>query len=216
MSATPSPPGWVIPNPSSGAFSFTGTFSGVNSLSDQALRMDTTASPKPVILPDNSPGNVSETRVEFAAMSDSRNRSAGIVFGFQDIDNYLAVETLLEGYEDDKQVQKVVIHEKVSGSISLLTQNGSSTLSVDPTQEWVDVRIQVFRPSSSEVRFRVSAADHGNKYQSLATTTLNDSQLPFTSGDVGLTCGHQIDVGNVAFDGDAVASGGRPIKMYWA
>jgi len=205
----------VIPNGDAQDFSFTSTVNGVNSLSDQALKMNTGANPNAVILPDNSPGNVSETRVEFSAVMENQgeNVSGGIVFGFKDINNYLAVETLFRRFGDE--VGEVVLNEKVNGSISRLTRTGDS-LSVDPTSGWVDIRIQVFRPSSNEVSFRVSAADHGAKYQSLATATFQDSELNFTSGDVGLTCGHELSSSDIAFDGDAVGSGGRPIKMYWA
>lgn len=214
MPGTPSPPGWVIPNGDKQDFSFTSTINGVTSLSDQALRMDASATPRPVILPDNSPGNVSETRVEFSVMEEGvQDNTVGIVFGFQDIDNYLAVETLLDVFDDE--VAQVSLSEKVNGATSRLTRTGSS-LSVDPSQGWVDVRIQVFRPSSGEVSFSVSAADHGETYQSLGSTTFQDSGLNFTSGDVGLTCGHDIGRSDIAFDGDPVGSGGRPLKMYWA
>jgi len=217
MSAAPSPPGWVIPNADAQAFSFTSTFNGVNSLSDQALRMDATASPRPVILPDNSPGNVSETRVEFAVMAgDATKRiSAGIVFGFQDIENHLAFEAELEGFDDEVAV--ATLTETVNGQKSELASTGiDSSLPVNPAQEWVDIRVQVFRPSSGAVAFRADAADHGNSYQSLGTVELQDSELNFTSGDVGLTCGQVESKSAAAFDGDPVGSGGRPIKMYWA
>jgi len=217
MSAAPSPPGWVIQNADAQPFSFTSTVNGVNSLSDQALKMSTSASPDAVILPDNSPGDVAETRVEFSVMTtQQQNASVGIVFGYQDIDNYLAVETLVKAYINDN-VEQLVLNEKVNGTTSQLTKTGSF-IDVDPSGGWVDIRIQVFRPSSSEVSFRVSAADHGNKYQSLGTTTFQDSELNFTSGDVGLTCGRLPNDSDtdVAIDGDAVGSGGRPIKMYWA
>jgi len=215
MSSTPSPPGWVIPNADAQAFSFVDAVNGVDSLSDQALTIDASSGAAPVILPDNSPGNIAETRVEFAVMDrqNSGFSSAGIVFAFQDLNNSLGIETLVR--PDDGTIENIHVAERVNGSNTLL-KSFDSALSLDPSQGWVDLRFQVFRPSSSEVSIRVSAANHGNKYQSLGTTTFADSQLNFITGDVGLTAGRQANATKVAVDGDPVGSGGRPIKMYWA
>lgn len=212
MSATPAPSGWVIQNADASAFSFVNAVNGVSSLSDQALEMKPNV---PVILPNNSPGDVSETRVELSAMTTgSDDTPIGIVFAYQDIDNFLTLQTLLSGSDGD--VSQVRVNERVNGSFNFLDAAGSGPLSIDPQAGWVDLRFQVFRPSGSEVSFRVSAAKHGNPYQSIGTLTLSDSGLPFTSGDVGLTSAAGFGTNTNTVDGDPVGSGGRPIKMYWA
>lgn len=213
MSTTPSPSGWVIPNPDAQDFSFTSSLGNVSSLSDQALQMNPGASPNPIILPSNSSGGIEQMRVDCAlALAGTTNSSAGIVFAYQDIDNYLSLETKFKEYAGE--VSGLAVHEKVNGSLNQLVNTGSN-LSVNAYEEWVDLRFQVFRPTSSELSVRVSAADHGNTYQSLGTKKFSNSELPFTIGDVGLSCGHWDAGSDIAFDGDPVGSGNRPIKMYW-
>lgn len=212
----PSPSGWVIQNADASAFSFANSVHSTTSLSDQALVIDGVQNtPKAIITPQNSPGDITETRVEFSTTEAAgESSSAEVVFAYQDINNFIVLGTTVYGY--DNEIKDVKVYKVENGTISNIVKGGSS-VPVDPTQGWVDLRFQIFRPTSSELSFRVSAADHGASYQSLGTETLSDSQLPFTSGGVGLTCRHDDNHYNdLAVDGDPVGSGGRPIKMYWA
>lgn len=210
MSTTPSPSGWEIPNSDAKNFSFTSSVDGVTSLSDQALKISATSTPRPIIIPTASTGGIEETRIEFAAKCRGGNAvGVGIVFAYQDINNYLMAEQGFDG--NSNSIEGLRVFKNVNSSVTQLDSDFS--LGLNPANQWLDVRFQVFRPTSTEIEVRASAAKHGETYQSLGSFTYENSALPFTVGDVGIS-GGRYSTGLFGVDGDPVG-GGRPIKMYW-
>lgn len=210
----PSPPGWNVPTSTAAGLSFVSSIQGTSALSSQALEMDSTATPKPIIIPDNSPGDISEVQLTTSAILNIdfnlNETTAGLIYGFQDTDNYIAVEVILDA---NGAKMDLIISEKINGTVSEVVREASD--GPDPENSWVDLRFRVSRPDSSSTVFTAEAASHGGSYSYPTEITVDDSQIAFTSGDVGLTCGHAKADRPIAFDGDPVGSGGRPIRMYW-
>ena len=213
-----SPEGWSIEHGSAENWGFAdgglGENGNVSPLSSQALEFDTRDTSTDelddgagVILPEASDGNITEARLEFSAIIEDTATSAGLVFAYQDIDNFYVAEAHM-GYKGHDlgvgQVQNGVYDELYTSDVEL---DG------DPENKWQDIRIQLWQEDNDDLTTRLEIAEHQDDLEDVDTYTISDPD--FTTGDVGLVIGLAYGQEYAWIDGDEIGTGGRPIQFFW-
>jgi len=205
MATNTDPSGWSIER-NSGGFSFESDNTGAANTpveGGQYLNFDGSQVGRPGVLIADGSAGVREVRAEFAMAYDgSVTDSAGIVFGWQDADNYYAAEAVAS--ETPKEIAKLTITEVDGGAATELVDSGSSSGDI-PRLAFQRCRIQVYEESGdTTVRLEARRDGLSGPYDLVKSHTI--SSPIYTTGDVGIVCQQAEADDNVGMD---------DIQLYW-
>jgi len=206
MSGTPiDPDSWSIVKNSNG-FTFESDQSAVGAASSPAassqyLNFDEGLSngTPGLILTDESDGTQEQLRAEFAVQNNDINDqdSAGVVFGYQDNDNYWTAEAV---FGADFEVDRLAVNQVSSGTIGTDTADSTNDVGTNSTDHWHKCRIQIYddlQTGDREVRLEVRENGLSGTFKIVGSVTINSGNVP-SPGEVGLACmqeDHQSAVG---------------------
>lgn len=160
--------------------------------------------PKGVLIDESSDADAPlSVQMDACSPANSGGPSAGLVFAFQDQDNYLTLEIRTSDFT-------AVYGEVTSGSYNRESL-GSEGPALD-NSSWAFMRLQVYSAGANDLRLKASVAELGdfqaNGENALQTSIDYRTTPPIErNGSVGLAFAHTLSGSVVWLDG---------IELYWA